>query len=122
MIRRVNILRIIVLLFAILVSSLWGTAQFQPSFRNITKKDGLSQSSVFSIAQDNNGFMWFGTRDGLNKYDGYQFTIYNQSAQPNSLVSNDIRVLYFDQQMKNLWIGTTAGLCRFRPEYEDFVN
>ncbi|MEM6320775.1 MAG: two-component regulator propeller domain-containing protein [Bacteroidota bacterium] len=94
----------------------------QPYFRNISNKDGLSQSSVFSIAQDNNGFMWFGTRDGLNKYDGYQFTTYHQSDKQNGLVSNDIRVLYFDKKMQNLWIGTSFGLCRFRPKFEDFVN
>lgn len=97
-------------------------AQVQPFFRNISNKDGLSQSTVFSIAQDNNGFMWFGTRDGLNKYDGYQFTTYHESGKQNGLISNGIRVLYFDKKMQNLWIGTSFGLCRFRPEYEDFFN
>ncbi|MEM1119117.1 MAG: two-component regulator propeller domain-containing protein [Bacteroidota bacterium] len=97
-------------------------AQFSPYFRNISNKDGLSQSSVFSIAQDNNGFMWFGTRDGLNKYDGYEFTIYHETEASNSLVSNDVRALFFDEQSSNLWIGTSFGLCRFRPAYEDFIN
>ena len=73
-------------------------------FRYLLKKDGLSQSSVFSIAQDEAGFMWFGTRDGLNKFDGYKFKIYRHSDDPNSLVGNDIRTLFADPSRKELWV------------------
>lgn len=92
------------------------------AFRQLSKKEGLSQSSVLAITQDNSGFLWFGTKNGLNKYDGYQFITYHHNLSANSLVSNDIRALYFDKKMNTLWVGTTAGLCRFRPEYGDFVN
>ncbi|MEM6964036.1 MAG: two-component regulator propeller domain-containing protein [Bacteroidota bacterium] len=92
------------------------------SFQNLTKKDGLSQASVFSIAQDSAGFMWFGTRDGLNKYDGFQFKVYKKNDAPNTVVANDIRTLYFDAQQKELWIGTNAGLSKYRSTTDDFLN
>lgn len=92
------------------------------SFQHLSKKDGLSQASVFAIAQDNAGFMWFGTRDGLNKFDGYQFKVYKNNTNVNSLVGNDIRNLYFDSQNQELWIGTNSGLGKYRSITDDFIN
>ena len=58
-------------------------------FKHISFEDGLSQSQIFAILQDNEGFMWFGTLDGLNKYDGYRFTVYKrQSKSLNTLSDN----------------------------------
>jgi ligand-binding sensor domain-containing protein/signal transduction histidine kinase/DNA-binding response OmpR family regulator len=91
-------------------------------FQNLTKKDGLSQASVFSITQDNSGFMWFGTREGLNKFDGYQFKIYKDNSQDNSIVSNDIRSLYYNKKDGELWIGTLGGLSKYQSSTDDFIN
>ncbi|MEL6671152.1 MAG: two-component regulator propeller domain-containing protein [Bacteroidota bacterium] len=96
-------------------------AQNSLSFRQLAKKEGLSQSSVFAIAQDHDGFMWFGTRDGLNKYDGYNFSVFYPEDTAVWQKSNDIRTLFFDPLTQHLWVGTTSGLYRFRPEYDDFV-
>ena len=49
----------------------------------LTMSDGLSQNSVFSIAQDNDRNMWFATYDGINRYDGYNFTLYRTERDPN---------------------------------------
>lgn len=72
---------------------------------NNTIAKGLSQNSIYSILQDSDGFMWIGTWDGLNKYDGYQFTIYNNET---GLSNETIRALYQDGH--KLWIGTENGL------------
>ncbi len=83
------------------------------NFSQLTIGDGLSSGSVTCILQDSKGFMWIGTEDGLNKYDGYQITIYRHNPQiPNSIVGNSIRCLFEDSR-NNLWIGLKGdGLCR----------
>ncbi len=92
------------------------------SFERLTIKDGLSQSSVYAILQDKRGLMWFGTWDGLNKYDGYKFSIYTYNPQdPYSLSDNEVRAIYEDS-LGILWIGTMDGLNRFDRETERFIR
>ena len=68
------------------------------SFEHISSEDGLSQVTVNSILQDSKGFMWFGTSDGLNKYDGYNFTVFrNDPDNPNSLSNNIILSIHEDR-------------------------
>ena len=71
-------------------------------------QDGLSSSAVQCIYQDRQGFMWFGTRGGLNKYDGYNFSILRRSSNNNILSSNDIKAVLQDNQQR-LWIATADG-------------
>ena len=80
-------------------------------FERLSLEQGLSQSIVECIIQDARGFMWFGTQDGLNRYDGYQFTVLRQDPQdPNSLSHNNILSLCEDQTGL-IWVGTfNAGL------------
>lgn len=87
--------------------------QNQISFQHISTKDGLSQSDVNTIYQDKLGFMWFGTHDGINKYDGYEFTVYNlDDNNPDSINSNLIFDIAADDE-GNLWIGTTGNGLNF---------
>ncbi len=89
-------------------------------FDHLTVEDGLSQSSVWAIAQDGQGFLWFGTEEGLNRYDGFGFEIFKHDLQnPNSLQSNVITSLYLDRA-GDLWIGTTSGLDRYRIHDNEF--
>jgi ligand-binding sensor domain-containing protein/serine phosphatase RsbU (regulator of sigma subunit) len=92
-----------------------GTAQAQElklKFEQFTTERGLSQSRVNCIVQDKRGFIWIGTNDGLNRFDGYTFTVYRYSAQnPNSIPSDIIQALYCDRN-GTLWIGTPSGLCK----------
>jgi len=81
-----------------------------PRFTHLTSEQGLSHNIVRCILQDSQGFMWFGTSDGLNKYDGYTFTVYrHRRSDPDSLLDNTVTVLYEDRT-GILWIGTAMGL------------
>jgi len=63
-------------------------------FEHLSLQEGLSQSSVYAIVQDSQGFLWFATQDGLNKYDGYSFTVYQHIPDdPNSLSHNLSRTI-----------------------------
>jgi ligand-binding sensor domain-containing protein len=92
-------------------------------FENISIESGLSQSWVWCILQDKKGFMWFGTKDGLNKYDGYKFTVYKHDpGNPNSLSNNIVTALYQDRSGVP-WIATEGGgLNRFDRETENFKS
>ncbi len=82
----------------------------QLTFERFTLAEGMSQSSVVAIEQDHDGYMWFGTSDGLNRYDGYSFKIYlNDPTDSTTLSDNRIRSLYCDRS-GNLWVGTHLGL------------
>ena len=79
-------------------------------FKHLTTNDGLSQNAILAMVQDSDGFMWFGTKDGLNKYDGYRFIVFqNEPNNPNSISSNYISELFTDSNGK-LWVGTENGL------------
>ncbi len=92
-------------------------------FKHLSLDEGLSQNSVFCILQDQKGFLWFATQDGINKYDGYDFTIYKPDAEnPNSLSFNWINTLYEDSS-GIIWIGTDAqGVNTFNPRTETFFR
>ena len=92
-------------------------------FDRLSLEDGLSQSAVSGIVQDRQGFLWFATLDGLNRYDGHGFKIYrNDPDNPHSLSHNNIRALQEDRTGA-LWLGTTGGgLDRFDPATERFTH
>ena len=84
------------------------------------RNEGLSQSFITSIIQDHKGFMWFGSYDGLNKYDGYKITTYKSDGRnKNSLSNNNIKAIFEDSK-SNLWIATGYGLNRFNRDTETF--
>jgi len=92
-------------------------------FERISLEQGLSQSTVFCMIQDSQGFMWFGTEDGLNKYDGYSFTVYKHDPEdPNSLGGNWIQAILEDSS-GTLWIGTReGGLSRYYRNQDRFIH
>jgi two-component system sensor histidine kinase ChiS len=91
-------------------------------FERISLEQGLSQSSIYCMLQDSQGFMWFGTEDGLNKYDGYNFTVYKPiPGEPNGFSGNFIRAIYEDSSGV-FWIGTDGGLDRWDRQTEQFTH
>ena len=89
-------------------------------FGHLTVDDGLSQSWVRTIVKDSRGFIWIGTQNGLNRYDGTGFTIYRSDPEdPRSLSSSTVRGLLEDGKGR-VWVATGAGLCRYVRAREDF--
>ncbi len=81
----------------------------QNSFSQFTLQEGLSSNSVWCFQQDNDGFVWIGTQNGLNRFDGQNFnTYYNESNNKNSLSSNWVRKMVQDEN-GNLWLGLVGG-------------
>src|SRR6476469_572646 len=100
---------IIIVLLQLIAFCAIGQKQNKLRFEHLGIDQGLSQSNVMCILQDSRGFMWFGTRDGLNKYDGYKFTVYKyDAADVNSLHQNTIQDIAEDAE-GNLWIATWGG-------------
>jgi PAS domain S-box-containing protein len=91
-------------------------------FTHIATEHGLPQNSVYTIHQDKQGFMWFGTLDGLCRYDGYQFKVYRHNPQDKtSLSHNEVYTIYEDRQGQ-LWIGTGGGVNLFNKKTQTFTH
>ncbi|SFC91261.1 ligand-binding sensor domain-containing protein [Flexibacter flexilis DSM 6793] len=96
------------------------------TFKNISVPQGLSNKNVLCALQDSKGYMWFGTKDGLNRYDGYRFKTYRHNLKDStgsmgSLSSNHVIALYEDKA-GFIWVGTfDGGLCRYDRLTEKFT-
>jgi two-component sensor histidine kinase/ligand-binding sensor domain-containing protein len=113
---------VIALLLSGYISSVWAFDLSPARFEHLSVEDGLSQSSVLSICQDAQGFLWFGTYEGLDRYDGYQFKIYYHDDQDStSLSQNVVRVIVVDSS-GTLWVGTEGGLNRYDSEKDQFIR
>lgn len=91
-------------------------------FEHVSIEQGLSQESVLNILQDRQGFMWFGTQAGLNRYDGYKITAYRTDPlDPGSLPDSFVNASFEDAGGR-LWFGTKGGLARFDAATGKFVR
>lgn len=112
-----------------MVFSTWGNLLFAGrninngnlQFENITSINGLSNNTVYCISQDSEGFIWIGTREGLNKFDGYSITsYYHDAADINSIPCNFIKQIISTSDGL-LLIGTTNGVCYYNKQMDCFV-
>jgi ligand-binding sensor domain-containing protein len=95
----------------------------QSVFKHIDNKNGLSNNTVLTIIQDKKGFMWFGTDDGLNRYDGHTFKVFKPDFKNKKGISHNIAKILFEDHAGNIWIGTDGGgLNKFDPVTEEFTN
>ncbi|HTB07733.1 MAG TPA: two-component regulator propeller domain-containing protein [Bacteroidia bacterium] len=116
-----NYIRLLCIVF-LLGASAEAFAQTDWRYEHINSAQGLSQSVVTCIYQDTQGFMWFGTQDGLNRFDGYSVTVLkNNPIDSNSLISNTINCILEDSHGL-LWIGTDAGLSALNIYTGKFTN
>lgn len=113
------------IVFFLSLLAVFNTAPCQiitPKFRRITPNDGLSQGHVSAILKDHKGFMWFGTDEGLNRYDGYRFTAYKHDPEKASTICDNIILDISEDSMANLWVGTSKGLDRYDWQKNTFVH
>lgn len=102
-------LKSVVLIFVLSIQFLYAESVEEVKFIQITKEDGLSHRNVQAVCRDKKGFMWFGTEDGLNRWDGYECRVYrHDSDDSTSLTNNYIRNIYQDKKGR-LWICTIGG-------------
>ncbi len=93
------------------------------TFDKISVNQGLSQNSIFSIFKDHRGFVWFGTNDGLNRYDGHEINVFRGSdVKGNSLLNSTITDIVEDVERDRIYIATAGGLSVFNPSKETFTN
>jgi signal transduction histidine kinase/ligand-binding sensor domain-containing protein/DNA-binding response OmpR family regulator len=118
---KINLKRTLILLFLIVFVTVEAIAQSEKiNFKSYTINDGLSQNAVMCLLQDRYGFIWIGTEDGLNKFDGYDFISYkHDNADSTSISNNQINALYEDVDGK-IWIATSKGLNIFDRKTEKF--
>ncbi len=110
---------IIILIFCLTATICSG--QSNQYFKKIDNKQGLSQNGIFAIFQDKDGYMWFGTHYGLNRYDGFTFKTYYRGDSYNDLCGNTIQSILQDS-VGNIWIATLEGISVFNPVTEKFYN
>jgi len=117
--------RLLILFLLLTVTAQWSASRPAPStltVQQITTEQGLTQDSVTAILQDRQGFIWLGTTNGLNRWDGYQIVQYqNDPDDPGSISHNRVYCLREDHR-GIIWIGTAGGLNRFDPRSELFTH
>jgi len=91
------------------------------SFRNYQVESGLSNNTVYCSVQDSTGFMWFGTKDGVNRFDGYHFKVFNMHDDGQPLETNLIGCLMVDKDNR-LWVGCQKGLYLFDRQNEHMIR
>jgi len=93
----------------------------QIGFSHITSDDGLLSGNVRIILEDHQGFIWFGTEDGLQRYDGHSMVSYHHNPSDSTSLSSDYILYLFEDSKQNLWIGTLdAGLCLYDRKSDSF--
>ena len=91
-------------------------------FEHIGLEEGLSNEKVTAILQDSKGYIWFGTFDGLNKYDGYTFTKYKFDPLDSNSLSQNLIYTIFEDKYGTIWVSTFEGLCKFDWASEKFTR
>lgn len=92
------------------------------NFKSLTIENGLSQSTVETILQDSNGYMWIGTNDGLNKYNGYSFKKYEHDIYDKNTISSNYIVDIVEDNDGYIWVSTTNGLNKINPKNDNIIN
>lgn len=117
-----RLMRWVILIAPVLIALRADAQQQESTFRRFSLREGLSQSTVNSIVQDRLGFLWFGTQDGLNRFDGYSFKVFRVNPADSTGIADNFIWKILVSHSGELWIGTyNGGLNRFDPATERFT-
>lgn len=109
------------LVFLVLLS-LGVKGQPNIKFSHLTSSQGLSQSTVQTMLKDRYGFLWFGTEDGLNRYDGYSFKVYRRNPKDAAALASGNILSLCEDRKGDLWVGTFNGAFLFDRKHEQFIS
>lgn len=90
-------------------------------FRHYQVENGLSNNAVICSIQDNKGFLWFGTKDGLDRFDGYSFKVFRSDPDDTGSLGNHFIHSLYEDPLGNLWVGTERGLYKYNATTESFA-
>jgi ligand-binding sensor domain-containing protein/signal transduction histidine kinase len=112
-----------ILLFVLCLAAALSAQNDEMKFDHISLDQGLSQCSISAIIQDHHGFLWFGTQDGVNRYDGYGFTIFKYDPYNPKALSDNLIIAVYEDRSGTIWVGTHAGgLNKFNPGNKTFTH
>ncbi|MDF2433993.1 MAG: hypothetical protein JWP44_3624 [Mucilaginibacter sp.] len=117
-----KLLRLIILMLLCAVPCMCFSQNQSLSFEHLGTREGLSQMNVNCIIQDSRGFMWIGTRNGLNRYDGYKFITYRYDSKNSSSLSNNMVSDLVEDKNGNIWVATQGGLNMYDRNTGSFVR
>lgn len=114
----------VLLLISLLITTntVYASTYTNINFKNITSEDGLSQGTVETIIQDDKGYIWLGTNDGLCRYNGYEFKIYKYDEESENSITNNYIVDIKQDKSGNIWVGTANGLSKIDIKTDIITN
>ena len=116
----IRVMAVFAIIFCAINVEVYG--QKQLNFNNITIEDGLSQATVEVLFQDSRGYMWFGTNDGLNRYNGYRIETYSYKREDKNSINNNYIIDIGEDSNNNIWIATFGGVSRISVENATIIN
>lgn len=116
------ILALVCVISSIKTSTSYANIRENFNFKNITIEDGLSQSTVETIYQDSKGYIWIGTNDGLDRYNGYEFKHYKHDKYDKNSIANNYIVDIIEDKNGYIWVSTIAGLSRINTDKDEIKN
>ena len=121
--KKINIILILACIFSCLkISTSYANIRESFNFKNITIEDGLSQSTVETIYQDSKGYIWIGTNDGLDRYNGYEFKHYKHDKYDKNSIANNYIFDIIEDKNGYIWVSTIGGLSRINPDKDEIKN
>lgn len=117
-----KIIAIVLISIILEINTLEVLAYTDINFRSLTNEDGLSQATVETMIQDKQGYVWVGTNDGLNRYNGYDFKVYRHEEEVKNSIANNYIVDIQEDGEGNIWVGTANGLSKINSENDSIKN